>query len=491
MPAAAAMGEEAGSAEPTHRFPLFTRIRVRILAIVLMAIIPAFALIYHSAAVRKHQISQEIEDNTIRLSRFLASNLARDLSEGRGFLNAVSQLVEAKAMPRESCSELLSGLMGNSSVFMNIGIADAGGRLLCTAKPPPPEADLADLKWFGAIVSARDYTVGFDFNGTLGKEASIVLAYPILSPAGRIGRIAFAVMNLDWLNQLAQESRLPPGSAISVTNAQGDAVARYPDPDKWVGKSYPGSAPWKNPLDGGAVRVANGIDGIRRLYAFAPVSGTGDMLVHVGIRREAIWEPAHRALKNQLLAMGAVGLFAVLAAWFASDVFLLKQVRALIEATKKLAAGRLQARSSVPYGMGELGELAKSFDEMAETLEWREAQLRESEKERTEPSGLLFEFIEMVPFPSVLLDEALVVLSGNAAAREMFPPAGTGMAGRPFTELLPGFPAEPLRNPPKGAIKASLPGRDLEIRIAKSHIAGKILLMLTVTVTGDFRSEGP
>src|SRR5690606_8936881 len=96
----------------------------------------------------------------------------------------------------------------------------------------------------------------------------------------------------------------------------------------------------------------------------------------------AVHAPADNALMNQLFALGVVSVLAILAAWFLSDIFLLKQVRALIAATRNLAKGNLTARSSLSYDKGELGDLARAFDEMAETLQWREAQLKESEIER-------------------------------------------------------------------------------------------------------------
>jgi hypothetical protein len=100
---------------------LFTRIRFRILGIVLLAIIPAVVLIWYSAADRKQQISMEIEGNTLRLSRFLASNLERDLSEGEGYLQSVAEVLRAKRMLAGGCSETIQGLTNHLSVYANVG----------------------------------------------------------------------------------------------------------------------------------------------------------------------------------------------------------------------------------------------------------------------------------------------------------------------------------------------------------------------------------
>jgi putative nucleotidyltransferase with HDIG domain len=50
-------------------------------------------------------------------------------------------------------------------------------------------------------------------------------------------------------------------------------------------------------------------------------------------------------------------------------------VNALVNATRRLGAGELSARSGPPYGSGALGQLARTFDQMAEALQEREAEL--------------------------------------------------------------------------------------------------------------------
>lgn len=60
----------------------FTRAHARILFIVILAIVPAVMFPYFSAAERERRFSDEIENNALRLSRILASNLERAFTEG-------------------------------------------------------------------------------------------------------------------------------------------------------------------------------------------------------------------------------------------------------------------------------------------------------------------------------------------------------------------------------------------------------------------------
>jgi signal transduction histidine kinase/CheY-like chemotaxis protein len=74
---------------------------------------------------------------------------------------------------------------------------------------------------------------------------------------------------------------------------------------------------------------------------------------------------------------GGIGLLALCAAWLGGERFVLRQVRILYHAARQLAAGNLSSRTGLSEEGGELGELARTFDTMAASLEQR---VREREK---------------------------------------------------------------------------------------------------------------
>ena len=71
------------------------------------------------------------------------------------------------------------------------------------------------------------------------------------------------------------------------------------------------------------------------------------------------------------LVSGLVGFFALAAAWFGGERFVLRQVRQLSQATRRLGAGDLSSRTGMAREPGELGELARTFDAMVASLEQR------------------------------------------------------------------------------------------------------------------------
>jgi signal transduction histidine kinase/ActR/RegA family two-component response regulator/HAMP domain-containing protein len=75
-----------------------------------------------------------------------------------------------------------------------------------------------------------------------------------------------------------------------------------------------------------------------------------------------------------------IGLLALTAAWFGGEHFILRQVRALSEAAKRLETGDLSSRTGLRESPGELGQLAETFDRMAAALQQRVREREAAEK---------------------------------------------------------------------------------------------------------------
>ena len=109
-----------------------------------------------------------------------------------------------------------------------------------------------------------------------------------------------------------------------------------------------------------------------------------------------------------------IGLLALAAAWFGGTIFVLRQVRLLSEATKRLGQGDFTSRTGMSDEAGELGQLARTFDAMAESLE---KQIKE--RERAEEKLLIHahqqtviaalgQFALVTPDLAPLLDHAVI-----------------------------------------------------------------------------------
>ena len=75
-----------------------------------------------------------------------------------------------------------------------------------------------------------------------------------------------------------------------------------------------------------------------------------------------------------------IGLLALAAAWLGGELFILRQVRALAEAAKRLGTGDLGTRTGLQDSAGEFGQLAETLDSMAAALQRREGEREAAEE---------------------------------------------------------------------------------------------------------------
>jgi len=76
----------------------------------------------------------------------------------------------------------------------------------------------------------------------------------------------------------------------------------------------------------------------------------------------------------------AVGLLALVAAWFGGEHFILRQVRMLSDTAQRFAKGELSARAELEPAEDEFGQLAEAFDNMADSLQQRINEREKAEK---------------------------------------------------------------------------------------------------------------
>ena len=155
-----------------------------------------------------------------------------------------------------------------------------------------------------------------------------------------------------------------------LSDSTGKVLFRYPEPQKYIGKMLPDFLVKAMISGDEGVAAGVGSPGDERLFAFARLSPPWrEMWVLIGLPRAWAVGPVNRALWRNLIWLGLVALFAMAAAWFGGDLFIVRPVKKLRAVTERLAAGDLTVRAGPDYPVGELGLLGHSFDQMADFLQ--------------------------------------------------------------------------------------------------------------------------
>jgi signal transduction histidine kinase len=353
-------------------------LRFRLVLFVMLAALPALGLILYTGFEQRAQAAAIAQNEALRLARVAAVNQESIIENTRGFLIA---LAHTQTSAEGDCASVFSHLLDvHFPYYTGFYQADLEGNILCSTPGERPE-DLRQCIHYQEIVEKQALNVSeYHFCKSTGK-AVISIGYPVKDSDDNLIGVTNVGIDIAWFNQLAADAQLPPGSTLTVLDHGGVVLAHYPDPENWVGRSLPDPTVYEMMVESGeGTTELVGADGVERLYAFTTLWSTeGNVFVSIGIPSEVAYAEAERTMVRNLVLLGIATLLALLAAWLLGDVFIVRQTQALVGATQQLAAGELETRTNIPYEQGEIGQLARAFDQMAESLEQREHERDQAE----------------------------------------------------------------------------------------------------------------
>ncbi|MGZ3459941.1 MAG: ATP-binding protein [Archangium sp.] len=348
-------------------------LRTRLLFVVFAALLASSLIIFHSWSLQRRILLSEMEAQVLRLTRMVALEDEELLGSTRTLLSVLALVPEVRTMDRDTCGPLLWRALDEHPVYANLGVLDAEGNLVCSALQTRRPIDLSDQEFFQKAMKQGQFSVGtYAIDRATGK-AAIHFGQPLLGSDGRRLGVLFASLELKWLDGFATRVQVPPGSSITAYDRRGTVLARYPDPDEWVGRSI-ADAPYVQASfreKAGVVESREPRGGLR-VHAFTTMESgpAGNPLyLSIGVPRDALEASVERVLVRDMALLWSVGAVALVLLYAGGHVLVVRPVERLVDAANRLGAGDLSARSELPYGKDELGRLARSFDAMAGSLD--------------------------------------------------------------------------------------------------------------------------
>ena len=353
----------------------FASLKTRLYLLVLITALPGWVLGIYNASEQKRDAVSIIHQNALRTARLAAVQEARVLEEAQQLLMTMADFfLESRGDPIK-CRNFFDRILNRSQGYANFGAVRPDGELICSAHPFPAGPDLAQRHWFARAKEFKDFSIGDYHLGYNQEKPVLFLAQPVLDQKQQLVAVLFAAMDLDGLNRMVFDvpTDLPQGAIIIQIDQNKNSLSFDPVNATWSRRT---------PVDADIVKTvltlksgfleAESIDGIPRIYAFSPLAGPlkkNQIILVIAIPSEHAFAAANRTLARNLSLLAAVTLLALLFVWKGSEVFILRQVRAMAAASRRLAGGDLTARIGPVEGKDELSQLARSFDEMAAALE--------------------------------------------------------------------------------------------------------------------------
>ncbi|RIK38083.1 MAG: hypothetical protein DCC55_22215 [Chloroflexi bacterium] len=371
-------GEELGTTRAS--------LRARLALIVLLAFIPAVLFLIYDALMLRQRIHTEAEDELRRLGQFVADSYTASLESVHQLLaiTALDADVEQAAQGGDpmACTTRLSELTAYKPGTIGFGLWDLEGNLICAHQDFTTTLNVNDRLWFQQARKSEAFAIG---NFQLSRPANVptlAFGYPVRDPSGNLRAILSTGWNLAALNRTADWSNFPADAVITVFDTEGTILARNYDFEAWVGRRRADASFQPLRPQGESLMRAIGADGVERLYVVRPIIGPGgaEAWLSIGRTPEVIYAGVTQAIVRDLIGIGTILLVAQAAIWWGSELLLLRRIARLVGASERLAAGDLKVRTPVYPQRDELDQLARTFNDMAEALQQRQAELLEREQ---------------------------------------------------------------------------------------------------------------
>lgn len=290
------------------------------------------------------------------------------------------------AAPADACPPLLSDMLKQQTEFINIAQVRPDGALACSAVPDAGPLNFPDRVWFQQALQTREMVVGDVVTGRVIRKPVLSFAKAMRDGAGHVTGVFFVSLEIAWLERELAKGKLPQGARLMVVDDRGMVAVHNPDPEGWAGRSIAHQPLFKHIRAehvGEDMVEGTGLDGVRRLYAHAPLlasaSGRKYHLL-LGVPKAVIMAPAQRDLAVNLgLALlifaGALALVVV-----GGNRLVLRPLLALSRTAARLGAGDLAARSGLPHTDDEIGRLARELDEGGDHLQTSERKLKRANR---------------------------------------------------------------------------------------------------------------
>jgi signal transduction histidine kinase/CheY-like chemotaxis protein len=248
----------------------------------------------------------------------------------------------------------------------------------------------AAREWFKQVVETGKPFLGEGVVSRVTGRPGVAYAVPVLNEKGVVRGVMLGSISLSTLSQTITKLRPGPNARSSlIDRRKGGVILAHPDPKRVLQPLTEKNDATAQLLNGrlGALETKTN-SGELTLISFAPVP---DLPWGIMISQPSnkVFAPVVEAARGTVMLMAVVLFAAALgAAWLARHVT--RPLDDLREAANSFSAGDLTRRVKFTR-RDELGDLGRTFDQMAGTLAQRNAELENANRELQEQNRIVQE----------------------------------------------------------------------------------------------------
>ncbi|QLA18903.1 response regulator [Desulfolutivibrio sulfoxidireducens] len=394
--------------DPSMRFRFIwpRGLRNQLFILVLLVLVPALGLAVYSGLRQRQAAIAESKERIMALVRLFAYEQDQLVDTTHHVLQTLGHIPEIRNRDIAATDRILAEVHAHTPFYATLVAVNLSGEVFGCALPAAKPINVADREWFDAVKRDKTFFVGRYLISRSARKASLPMAFAVLDARGEVDFILGAALDLEYYADVYAKTSLPPEASLTLADAGGTILYRNMSGPQWVGKPLPDHL--RGHLDKTAMEgtfTAEGLDETVRIYGFKRISADHDLAggepltVIVGLPEAQALEKPRRILLGHLAGLAVAALVAMTAAGLFAHRTIFKPVSALARAARRVKEGEASARTGLEYSQGEIGALARDFDEMAEALAGREQERDAARLELEEQVAFVRTLVEAAPIP--------------------------------------------------------------------------------------------
>lgn len=407
-------------------------IRVHMFLLVLLLALPAIGVIVYSGIRQREEAIIDAGEDVEKRAHEIASEVTLLVDNIRQLSLALSHLPAVQSRNSAILNPLLKELLSHYPYYTTIFITDEKGEVLASSRPNSPRHSLADRRYFKEAVATGQFSSGEYAIGRVSGLPTLSFGYPFKDKHGAVRGVIGVSLDLRVAARVFVHKKLSDDVTCSIFDHKGTYLFRSVEADRFVGtqdRQQLLKLMQEGGEEGAFEMLSN--DGVQRRVVYQklrlPHEKAPYMYIRAGTPVASARQAANAAMLNNLIVIAPFLMAALVLAWFVSKRCIVDRVEILQSAGRSLAAGNLDTRIGPLVSGGELGELAHTFDGMADSLQLHEQKLRAGEQHLRRVLDSLFAFVGVMTPDGTLID-------ANRAALEAVGVGIHEVAGRAFED---------------------------------------------------------
>ena len=349
-------------------------LRGRLVMLVFLATLPAILFTLYIANNERNAALQRMEEDARHRVKLVSREHFYQISGAKTLLLWLVDRLNLGEGAEDSA--FLAALLAGYPQLANIAVLSPEGNVLNSAHPLPESLNMGNYDAIQRALLSREIETGLYVIGPIVKKPILHLAYAVRNAEEEVQKIIFVAIDLQWFNRLTNIIEFETDYLLFIVDREGRVLAGSAQPDRITvlpGMLIPALSE-ENRKNKTTIPVVIGQSS--QPLVLAEMEGLPGLSVAFGIPYRQIYQKANRVFYRLIGWLSLFTVFTVFLVLLFEEVALIRYLRGLSVAMRQFGKGKAGARAPVPMGQGELQEMARTFNHMAESLTARHKELQ-------------------------------------------------------------------------------------------------------------------